>query len=339
MPVTILNLGHREDEALYRTATTTPGEHPSIQTFADPAQGHAWASVHQPDLTIVDLRRFNGEGIDFMRRFRGNLVCSDIPLLAVVAEHDRVHGGQALRIGANDLLTTPLNLRECRTRIHNLLTMSMQRRIIQCQAQWLKKGASDTTHEIHAREREALLCLARAGEYHNKDTGAHIMRMAKTSRRIAETLGLPESECDVVEAAAPMHDIGKIGIPDSILRKQGPLTSTERKTMEGHTIIGHEILKDSQSVYMQCGAEIALAHHEKFDGSGYPYGRRGEEIPLAARIIAVADVYDALTSVRSYKSAWPVWRVNGYLNEQKGKHFDPECVEALLSQQQFKADV
>ena len=128
-----------------------------------------------------------------------------------------------------------------------------------------------------------------------------------------------------------MHDIGKIGVPDALLRKCGPLTHEERRVMESHTLIGHEILKDSRSVYLQLGAQIALSHHERFDGSGYPHGLRGEDIPRAARIVAVTDAFDALTSERPYKKAWPVADAVAYLKEQSGRHFDPDCVEAFLS--------
>jgi two-component system response regulator RpfG len=337
MPLTILNIGNREDEALYRRATTTPGENPSIRTFADLAQARTWASQHQPDIAVVDLRKFNGEGVSFLRRFRGSPACSDIPLLAIVPEHDRANRGRALAAGANDLLLTPLDLHECQMRVANLLTLSAQRRIIRRQAQWLEKSNSDVSSEIRAREQETLLRLARAGEYRDEGTGMHVMRMAQVSRSIAETLGLPDAECEVIEAAAPMHDIGKIGISDSILRKQGPLTTAERRVMETHTIIGYEILKDSRSVYVQRGAEIALTHHERFDGTGYPHCLRAETIPLAARIVAVADVYDALTSNRPYKPAWPENSVRAYLVEQSGKHFDPACVDAFLARPQSAA--
>ncbi len=329
--LSILNVGHKDDEALLRDVVTTEEETPSIQTFGNLGQAHLWAVVHQPDITVVDIRRLNGHGIDFVRHFRTNPACSDIPLLAVLDERDREHRAEALLAGANELITAPLDPYEAQVRILNLLTLRAQRRLLRHQGQWPDERAGDLPHYLHAREREILLRLARAGEYRDEDTGAHIVRIGKISRYIAEALGLPESQCNVIESAAPMHDIGKIGIPDSILHKAGPLTEAERKTMESHTLIGYDILKNSRSTYLQCGAEIALAHHEKFDGTGYPYGSRGEAIPLAARIVAVADVYDALTHRRPYKLAWPRAKVIEYLSEQKGKHFDPQCVAAFVS--------
>ena len=289
-----------------------------------------WAALHQPDITVVDLRRLKWQGIDFMRNFRTDPACIDIPMLAVVDERERERRGQALLAGASELITAPLDPYECQVRILNLLTLSAQRRLLR-EGLWDEDGNSDTSQYLYAREREILLRLARAGEFRDEDTGAHIVRIGRISRHIATVLGLPDAECSIIEAAAPIHDIGKIGIPDSILRKPGPLTESERETMENHTLIGYDILKNSTSKYLQCGAEIALAHHEKFDGSGYPYGSRGEDIPLCARIVAVADVYDALAHRRPYKLPWPEAKIVEYLTQLKGQHFDPQCVDALLT--------
>jgi two-component system response regulator RpfG len=316
---------------LIREVVTTEEETPSIQTFDNPGRAHLWAVMHQPDIAIVDTRRLKGHGIGFLRHFRTNPACTDIPLLAVLDERDREHRAEALLAGANELITAPLDPYECQARILNLLTLRAQRRLLRQQGQWVDERAGDLPHYLHAREREILLRLAHAGEYRDEDTGAHIVRIGKISRCISRKLGLPESQCDVIESAAPMHDIGKIGIPDAILLKGGPLTGAEREVMESHTLIGYDILKNSRSAYLQCGADIALAHHEKFDGSGYPHGRRGAEISLPARIVAVADVYDALMHRRPYKLAWPRAKVIEYMNDQKGKHFDPQCVDALLA--------
>lgn len=329
MSLSILNVGHADDEALLREVTTVTERPASIYTQADPMQAHAWAVVHRPDIAVVDVRRLNGHGIDFMRHFRTDPACADIPLLAVVDENERDDRSRALLAGATELITAPLDPYECQVRILNLLTLGAQRRALH-ETLWSAADSADPPHYLLAREREILLRLARAGEFRDECTGEHIVRIGKTSRHIADVLGLSEDECNIIEAAAPIHDIGKIGIPDSILRKPGPLTQAERQTMETHTLIGYNILKNSTSKYLQCGAEIALAHHERFDGSGYPHGMGGEEIPLCARIVAVADVYDALTHRRPYKLAWPVAKVIEYMTELKSKQFDPTCVEALL---------
>src|SRR6476661_3913246 len=185
--------------------------------------------------------------------------------------------------------------------------------------------------EIHERELETLSKLAKAGEFRDKTTGNHLMRMARYSALIGQHLGLGAETAHVLEVAAPMHDIGKIGIPDAILLKEGPLTSGEIDVMRGHPRMGYDILKGSPSKYLSMGAIIALGHHEKYDGSGYPNGLHGEDIPLVARIVAAADVFDALVSVRPYKRAWSIDEGLEFLKSQRGKHFDPRCVEAFMS--------
>jgi two-component system response regulator RpfG len=185
------------------------------------------------------------------------------------------------------------------------------------------------TREVRMREHETLMKLAKAGEYRDEETGNHIYRMSKYARLIAEELKLTAMECDEIEAAAPMHDIGKIGISDLILLKPGTHTPEERVIMRRHAVIGYEILSDSPSRYLQMGAVIALGHHERFDGSGYPQGLAGENIPLPARIVAVADVFDALTSKRPYKEAWTFQEALNHIQSESGKHFDPACVHAF----------
>jgi two-component system response regulator RpfG len=186
---------------------------------------------------------------------------------------------------------------------------------------------------VREREKETLLRLARAGEFRDEETGFHLIRMSRYSRLIASAIGLERDEAETVELAAPLHDIGKIGIPDHILLKPERLDDAEWKVMRRHPVIGHEILKGSASKYVRMGALIALGHHEKYDGSGYPNGLVGDHIPLCARIVAVADVYDALTSPRPYKKAWASEKAYEYLNAQRGRHFDPGLVEAFTGVQ------
>jgi two-component system response regulator RpfG len=188
----------------------------------------------------------------------------------------------------------------------------------------------EATREVREREKETLLRLARAGEFRDAETGYHLIRMARYSRLIAEAIGLDHDECETIELAAPLHDIGKIGIPDQILLKPDKLDGGEWEVMRRHPVIGHEILKGSASKYVRMGALIALGHHEKYDGSGYPNGLVGDHIVLCARIVAVADVYDALTSVRPYKNAWPTDDALQYLRSQRRAHFDPRLVDAFL---------
>jgi len=250
----------------------------------------------------------------------------------ITALEDRAIRYQALEAGATDFLTKPVDHTECRARCRNLLTLRQQQLTIKDRASWLEDQVDKATQEIRTRELETLLRLAKAGEYRDEETGGHILRMANFSRLIAERLGLSKDDCHVIETAAPMHDIGKIGIPDGVLLKPGKLDADEFRTMQTHARIGYEILKDSPSKYLQMGAVIAYGHHEKFDGKGYPNGLVGEAIPLPARIVAVADVFDALTSKRPYKRAWSVQDAVEYLQTEQGRHFDPACVQAFLTQ-------
>jgi two-component system response regulator RpfG len=300
------------------------------ESFADPLAALAWAHAHPPDLVLTDYKMPRLDGIEFTRRLR--LLHPDVPLVVVTSLEDREIRYRALEAGATDFLTKPVDHTECRARCRNLLTLRRQQRIIQDRARWLEERVSQATQEIRTREQETLLRLAKAGEYRDEETGNHVLRMARFSSLIAERLGLAEDERLAIETAAPMHDIGKIGIPDSILLKPAKLAADELAVMRTHARIGYEILKDSPSKYLQMGAVIAHAHHEKFDGSGYPAGLAGEAIPLPARIVAVADVFDALTSERPYKRAWSIQDAVQYLQAEQGRHFDPACVQAFLAQ-------
>lgn len=308
----------------------TLNEHVEAKSFADPVLALEWTTTHQPDLVLTDYKMPNMDGVEFTRRFRK--LHADVPLVVVTALEDKEIRYQALEAGATDFLTKPIDHTECRARCRNLLLLSHHQRLVKDRAHLLEMKVSEATQEIRVREQETLLRLAKAGEYRDEETGNHVLRMAKFARLMAEKLGLPESDCHVIEIAAPMHDIGKIGVPDSILLKPGKLDQDELQIMRTHTRIGYEILKDSPSKYLQMGAVIALGHHERYDGKGYPSRLRGYEIPLEARIVAVSDVFDALTSVRPYKKAWSIEEALTYLRTERGKHFDPDCIDAFLAQ-------
>ncbi len=304
-------------------------QHLTIEVFQKAEAGLAWLHWHGADMIIADSRLQGAEEHVLIQRVRDLPKGGEMPLLMLTDRDDHPGRQRVLESGATDFLAKPVDRHECLARCRNLLTQRSQAKIIQERARWLEKRVAEATAEIRVREHETLLRLAKAGEYRDEETGNHIIRMAKYSRLIAEELGLSRAECDCIELAAPMHDIGKIGIPDHILLKPGRLTHDEMELMKTHARIGYEILKDSPSQYLQMGAIIALHHHEKFNGTGYPQGLAGEEIPLPARIVAIADAYDALTSERPYKSVWTPQQAVHYLNAQKGMHFDPRCLEAF----------
>ncbi len=300
-----------------------------VESYADPQDALAQMQLSTPDLIITDYRMPGMDGIEFTRRIRSERRLADVPIIIVTVVEDRQIRYQALENGATDFLTRPIDPQECRARCLNLLALRRSQKMVTDRALWLEEQVMQATREVRTRERETLLKLAKAGEYRDEETGNHIFRMAKYARLIAEELKLTAMECDEIEAAAPMHDIGKIGIPDVILLKPGRHTPEEQEIMRRHPLIGHEILADSPSRYLQMGAVIALGHHEKFDGSGYPQGLAGEDIPLPARIVAVADVFDALTSHRPYKRAWSFQDALKFVQTESGRHFDPACVRAF----------
>ena len=303
-----------------------------IEAFYKPEAAISWLHWHNADLVITESRFPGMEAGKLIRRLRQLPNGEHLPLLMLAPWEERELRRQALDAGATDLLTTPVDDLEFHARCGNLLTQARQHRIIHERARWLEQRVAEATREVLSREHETLLRLAKAGEYRDEETGNHVIRMARYSRLIAEQLGLPPAECEAIELAAPMHDIGKIGIPDEILLKPARLNHCEFEVMKTHTVIGYEILKDSPSKYLQMGAIIALSHHEKYNGTGYPHRLGTEDIPLAARIVSVADAYDALTSERPYKPRWSMQKAIDYLNEQRGKFFDPQCLDAFFAE-------
>ncbi|WP_423708575.1 HD domain-containing phosphohydrolase [Undibacterium sp. WLX3042] len=300
-------------------------------SFSEPEAALAWCTSNVPDLIMVDYMMPDMNGIEFIRRFRELDGCHDIPVLMITANNELELRYQALDAGVNDFLIKPIDKIEFLARTRNMLALRKSQRFLEDKAIWLDESVKKATAEILERERETIFRLSKAAESRDPETGAHIVRMANYSKIIAEQLGLSAADQQLILETAPMHDVGKVGIPDSILLKPGKLTADEFSVMKQHTRLGYEILAGSSSNLLTAGAEIALAHHEKFDGSGYPNGLAGENIPLFARIVAVADVFDALTSERPYKKAWDNELALAHLREGAGKHFDPLCVDAFFA--------
>ena len=301
----------------------------AISCFSSPEEALAAASDHSPDLVIVDYRMPEMTGAEFTRRFRKIPGCDTVPVVIVTIFSERDVRYESLEAGATDFLMRPLDPFEVRVRCTNLLALQRSAKIIRSRASWLQEEVEKATRKILDREKESLLILGKIGEYHDKTTADHIVRMATYSRLIGEALGLSPEYNQTLELAAPMHDIGKIGIPDRILLKPGALTPPEYEIMKTHPTIGYEILRHCTSEVLRLGGEIALGHQERFDGTGYPGGLKGEAIPLSCRIVAVADVFDALTTPRPYKSAWPFEKAHQYLCDFSGILFDPACVRAF----------
>jgi len=299
--------------------------------FTDSAAGLAWCIDNNPDLVIVDYMMPAPDGIEFIQRFRAVPEKTEVPMLMVTADHEKEVRYRALESGANDFLTKPVDRIEFTSRVKNMLAIRRSHLTLVDRAAWLAEEVAKATAGIREREREAVFRLARAAEFRDPETGAHIQRMAHYSRLIAARMGLDSAQQDLILEAAPMHDVGKLGTPDMILLKPGKLTPEEFAVMKQHATIGWEILRGSAAPTLQVAAEIAHTHHEKFDGSGYPRGLSGEDIPLFGRIVAIADVFDALTSERPYKHAWPVEDAVANLKENAGSHFDPALIEVFIA--------
>ena len=303
----------------------------NLELFDTPSRALEFARNNRVDIVLTDYKLPEFDGIELVKQLRSLPHCVDVPVVVITVVDDRKIRYDALEAGATDFLIKPLDEHETRARCANLLELRRHKIVLSDQARVLQYQVDKSVSEIHERELETLAKLAKAGEFRDRTTGNHLMRMARYSALIGMNLGLGAETSHVLEVAAPMHDIGKIGIPDAILLKNGPLTREEDETMRRHPRIGYDILKGSPSKYLSMGAIIALGHHEKFDGSGYPNGLHGDDIPLVARIVAVADVFDALVSERPYKHAWPIVESVEYLKSQRGRHFDPRCVDAFLA--------
>lgn len=283
-----------------------------------------------PDLILLDLQMPYMDGFEVMKQLRASISPDDfLPILVLTADITPEAKRRALTEGALDFLTKPFDATEVVLRIKNLLqTRSLHLRL-QEQNEVLDEKVRERTAELEATQIEILERLALAAEYRDDDTGKHTQRVGESAAHIAEALGWAASDVELIRRAAPLHDVGKIAISDLILLKPAKLTPEEFESMKSHTKLGAQILSGGRFALLQLAEQIALTHHERWDGSGY-LGLREEAIPMAGRIVAVADVFDALTSDRPYKKAWPIHEAIEEIKRQSGRQFDPRVVEAFL---------
>lgn len=285
-----------------------------VVAMTEPEAVLHWCRFHEPDLILTDYMMPGMDGIALVRELRNLTHVVDVPIIMVTTSDMKTVRQSALESGTTDFLAKPLDPAETRARIQNLLKLRQAQRS-------LKEAAAQ----------DLIMRLSHMAESRDPETGRHIERMAQYSHIIAGQMGLDEHQQQLILLAAPMHDIGKVAIPDHILLKPGRLTPDELTIMQTHSARGAEFLRGSSSPLLEMAYHIAMTHHEKFDGSGYPNGLVGEEIPMVGRIVAVADVFDALTSARPYKPAWPLDKALALLREQRGQHFDPQVVDAFFA--------
>ena len=295
----------------------------------------------EPDVILLDLIMPKLDGFEVARRLKSDVTYQRIPIIVVSGSGDEKSRVKAINTGIDDFLSKPVSLSELQARIKSSLKVKAYHDHMKNHQQKLEATVAKRTQELEkANERirsgslETIHRLTTAAEYKDEDTGNHIKRMSNYAVAIARQLGFKEKPIERLLHAAPLHDIGKIGIPDSVLLKPGKLNSDEWALMQQHTLFGGKILQGSTIDYLRLGKIIAMNHHEKWDGSGYPYGLKGKQIPFFGRITAIADVFDALTTKRPYKEAFSLESSLAIIEEGSGSHFDPRVVEAFFSVQE-----
>jgi putative two-component system response regulator len=292
----------------------------------------------RPDLILLDINMPHLDGYQVIEQLKALNDPLLPPIIILTAQHGNEHVLKALAVGARDFVGKPFDRTELLMRVRNLLDAHLAHKMLHDQREALEQMVLLRTEALHQSRLEVVLRLGRAAEYRDNETGLHIIRMSQYSALLAQSLGWSNEDCELMLHASPMHDVGKIGIPDAILLKPGKLTPHEWSIMQTHVTIGAAILQDGDSDLLQLARIIARSHHEKWDGSGYPDALAGVAIPQAGRIVALADVFDALTSVRPYKPAWPLADALAFIDSQSGIHFDPEvvlhfqrCLEQILA--------
>ncbi|MCF8113707.1 MAG: two-component system response regulator [Desulfotignum sp.] len=295
-------------------------------------------SKEQVDVVLLDVMMPKMDGFEVARRLKSDHETKIIPIVMVTALHEKEDRVKAIEAGADDFLAKPVDKTEVRARVASLLKVKAYNDHMRDYQKELESEVAERTKDLKkAFERiksvslEAIYRLTRAAEYKDEDTGSHIQRMSNYAAAIAGTMKLGKKVVESILYATPMHDIGKIGIPDRILLKPGKLDSDEWVIMKQHTTIGAGILEGSDTGIIRLGEIVAMTHHEKWDGTGYPKGLKGRQIPLAGRIVAIADVFDALTSKRPYKEAFSLEKSYGIIKQGKGNHFDPAVVDAFFA--------
>lgn len=299
----------------------------NVISIQDPRQVMDLYRAYKPDLVLLDLIMPGMDGFEVMDALKQFLGTDSLPVVVLTADSTHEKRIRALEAGARDFLTKPYDPTEVAKRVRNLLETVLLNKELQSQNQVLEQKVRERTSQLLETQKEIIHKLSRAAEYRESGAGLHLMRISQLSLSIARAAGLSNIHCELIGSSSPMHDIGKIGIPDSILLKPGPLTAEEWTIMHRHPLLGAEILSGKDTPLLAVAGKIALTHHEKWDGSGYPRRMKGEAIPVEGRIVAVADVFDSLLSPRPYKEEWPLDKAIAEVESCAGSHFDPYVVK------------
>ena len=300
-----------------------------VVSFHNPNEALLWIKENHVDVIITDFNMPGMNGLDLLSATRE--VQPDIMSIMITASGDNDLKLQALGMGINDFLTKPISIAEFRLRLQNIIHIQNSFKIQKDFTKQLSLEVEKATASLKKSQFEALEVLSKTAEYKDPETGSHIARVSHYSKMLAQLYGLDVYEQEILFYAAPLHDIGKVGIEDSVLLKPGKLTDEEFDRMKLHSTIGFDILKNSSNPFLMAGAVVAESHHEKYNGKGYPNGFVGDAIPLYARIVAIADVFDALTSVRPYKRAWSFEEAMELIIKEKGEHFDPYLADLFIA--------
>lgn len=300
-----------------------------ILTFLNPLDALNYVESNPVDILFADYMMPEMNGITLIKLCK--VLQPDIIAVMITAvANDSALKIKALEEGTADFLTKPIDMAELKAKLKNLSELKKSQKILKNFNEQLQEEVRKATQTLIDREYETLRVLSNTAEYRDPETASHIARVANYSQMLARLLGMSKEEQEIIFYASPLHDIGKVGISDNILLKPGKLTDEEFAVMKKHPNIGYEILRNAKNIYLQAGAIISITHHEKYDGSGYPEGLSGENIHIYGRITAIADVFDALTSVRPYKKAWNFEDAMQLIREQKGGHFDPVLADLFI---------
>ena len=303
-------------------------EYKNIFTFENPLEALEYMQNNKTDVLVTDFNMPQMNGIELLKETKA--IHPDLVSIMITANNNNEVMYEALEVGVTEFLMKPVSPVIFKLRFKNILELKASLKLTQNFNRLIKEKVEETTALLKKSEYEALEVLSKAAEHKDPETASHIARVSHYSKLLAKAYGLSKEEQDIIYYAAPLHDIGKIGIHDNILLKPEKLTKEEFAQMQEHSSIGGSILHGRENPYLQAGEVIALTHHEKYNGRGYPKGLQGEDIPLYGRIVAVADVFDALTSKRPYKEAWSFEKALDFLVEEKEKHFDPQVIEYFV---------